>query len=149
MKNLTSIGALSFVLWLPLGAQAPNSNPTRDLKVDVGGYRLQFHIMAGKSPTIIFEAGGGDDSSAWRDTVPAVASKTGARIITYDRAGFGQSEPNPGAYSITQEVEALERGLKRLQINRDLILVPHSYGGFLATLFAARNPVVGKGARAN
>jgi pimeloyl-ACP methyl ester carboxylesterase len=27
-----------------------------------------------------------------------------------------------------------------LQINDDLVLVPHSYGGFLATLFAARNP---------
>ena len=69
-----------------------------------------------------------------------VARNTGARLITYDRAGFGQSDPNPAPYDITQEVGGLERGLKQLQVNGDLILVAHSYGGFLATLFAARKP---------
>jgi len=117
----------------------------QDAKVDVGGYKLQFHIVPGKSPTIVFESGGGNDSSAWRQIVPAVASRTGARLITYDRAGYGQSDPAPGPYSITQEVEALERGLKQLQVDTDLIVVAHSYGGFLATLFAARNSSTVKG----
>ena len=125
--------------------RAQNPNPIQDVKVNVGGYRLQFHIVEGKSLTIVFEAGGGDDSSVWRDIVPAVARQTGARMITYDRAGFGQSDANPGPYSITEEVEALERGLKQLQINGDLILVAHSYGGFVATLFAARNTSMVRG----
>ena len=125
-----------------LGQEA---NPVQDAKVDVGGYKLQFHIVPGKSPTIVFESGGGNDSSAWRQIVPAVASRTGARLITYDRAGYGQSDPAPGPYSITQEVEALERGLKQLQVDTDLIVVAHSYGGFLATLFAARNSSTVKG----
>jgi pimeloyl-ACP methyl ester carboxylesterase len=128
---------------LGLSAQAPN--PVQDAKVDVGGYGLQFHIVQGKSPSILFEAGGGDDSSTWRDTLPTVARKTGARLITYDRAGFGQSDPDPVPYSITQEVQALEKGLERLQIRGDLILVAHSYGGFLAMLFTARNPSKVKG----
>jgi pimeloyl-ACP methyl ester carboxylesterase len=113
--------------------------------VDVGGYRLQFHVMPGKSPTIIFEAGGGDDSSVWDSTVRMVGAQTGARMITYDRAGLGQSDPNPAPYSITQEVEALERGLRVLHVSGDVIVVAHSYGGFVSTLFAARNPSVVKG----
>jgi pimeloyl-ACP methyl ester carboxylesterase len=70
---------------------------------------------------------------------PGRGAKDRSRLITYDRAGFGESDPNPAPYDITQEVEGLERGLKQLQVNGDLILVAHSYGGFLATLFAARN----------
>ena len=111
----------------------------------MGGYGLQFHVVPGKAPTIIFEAGGGDDSSTWRDTIPAVAGNIGAWLITYDRAGFGQSDPNPAPYDITQEVGGLEQGLKQLEVSGDLILVAHSYGGFLATLFAARNPSAVKG----
>ena len=128
-----------------LGAYAQNSNSMQDSKLDVGGYRLQFHVVEGKSPAILFESGGGDDSSAWREIVPAVASRTGAQLITYDRAGFGKSDLAPGQYSIIQEVEALENGLRQLKVNGDLILVAHSYGGFLATLFAARNPSRVKG----
>ena len=133
------------VMLFASGLPAQGPNPVQDAKVDVGGYRLQFHVMPGESPSILVEAGGGDDSSTWRDTLPAVARKTGARLITYDRAGFGESDPNPDPYNITQEVEGLERGLKQLQVNGDLILVAHSYGGFLATLFAARNPTEVKG----
>jgi pimeloyl-ACP methyl ester carboxylesterase len=141
----THANLLWFMLCLPLVAQAQNAIPTQDRKVDLGGYGLQFHVVPGKSPAILLEAGGGDDSSTWRDTVPAVAGRTGAKLITYDRAGFGESDANPAPYSITQEVEDLERGLKQLQVSGDLILVAHSYGGFLATLFAARNPTVVKG----
>ena len=146
MKNFTTISVFCLLLSLALPSlEAQNRNSNRDIRVDVGGYHLQFHVTEGKSPTILFEAGGGDDSSAWRNTAPGVATVTGARIVTYDRAGLGKSEPNPGSYSITQEVESLERGLKQLQINGDLIVVAHSYGGFVATLFAARNTSTVKG----
>jgi pimeloyl-ACP methyl ester carboxylesterase len=145
MKDLSKIVVSSFILWLIVPSHAQNSIPVQDIKVDVGGYRLQFHVVPGRSPAILFDSGGGDDSSVWRDIIPVVASKTGAQLITYDRAGFGQSDPNPAPYDITHEVEGLERGLKQLQINGGLIPVAHSYGGFLATLFAARNPSAVKG----
>jgi pimeloyl-ACP methyl ester carboxylesterase len=112
----------------------------QDSLVDVGGYRLQFHITAGTSPSILFEAGGGDDSSVWMDIAAKVHTGTGARTITYDRAGFGKSEAAAGPYSVDAESEALARGLAALRIDDDIVLVSHSYGGFLATLFAAKNP---------
>jgi pimeloyl-ACP methyl ester carboxylesterase len=145
MKLYYTIAALWSLLSVPLAAQTPNAVEVEDVKVDVGGYRLQFHVVAGQSPAIVFEAGGGDNSSVWKDIVPVAAGKTGARIITYDRAGLGQSEPDPRPYSITGEVEALERGLKQLRVDTGVILVGHSYGGFLTTLFASRNPSDVKG----
>lgn len=110
--------------------------------VDVGGYRLNFNITpgCGCAPTIIFEAGGGCDSSVWLSLSKAASSQTGATTIAYDRSGFGKSQSNPAPYSIVKEVEALEQGLKQLKVNGQLVLVAHSYGGFLAALFAARNP---------
>jgi hypothetical protein len=53
----THANLLGFMLCLPLPAQAPNAIPTQDVKVDVGGCRLQFHVVPGKSPAILFEAG--------------------------------------------------------------------------------------------
>jgi pimeloyl-ACP methyl ester carboxylesterase len=145
MKHFSTIAALWSLLWLPLAAQTPNAVQVEDVTVDVGGYRLQFHVMGGTSPAIVFEAGGGDNSSVWKGIVPVVAGKTGARIITYDRAGLGQSEPDPRPYIITGEVEALERALKQLRVDGGVILVGHSYGGFVTTLFASRNPSEVKG----
>jgi pimeloyl-ACP methyl ester carboxylesterase len=145
MKRIAPVAAVSLLLLLVSVAQGQDSVAFRDKKVDVGGYRLQFHIATGKPPTIVFEAGGGDNSSVWSNTAREVGRRTGARMITYDRAGLGQSDADPRPYSITREVEALERGLKQLQIDGDVILVAHSYGGFLAALFAARNPSVVKG----
>lgn len=115
---------------------------TQSELVDVGGYQLNFNITraCGCAPTIIFEAGGGCDSSVWLNLSKAVSSQTGATTIAYDRSGFGKSQSNPAPYSIVKEVEALEQGLKQLKIDGQLVLVAHSYGGFLATLFAARNP---------
>jgi len=58
-----------------LGLLAQEADPVQDAKVDVGGYRLQFHIVPGESPTILFEADGNDDSSKWRDTVPSPVTR--------------------------------------------------------------------------
>jgi pimeloyl-ACP methyl ester carboxylesterase len=118
----------------------------QDAVADVGGYRLQFHVTPGASPSILFEAGGGDDSAVWADIAAKAHASTGARTITYDRAGFGKSEPASGPYSVEAEVTALERGLAALKVTDGLVLVSHSYGGFLSTLFAARNQPRVKGA---
>lgn len=126
-------------------SSSPSDNHRCFLKstlVDVGGYKLNFNVIAGNGPAILFESGGGNDSSVWQEVYKRICQKHENEIITYDRAGFGKSEPNPSQspYDITEEVKALESGLKVLNINKKIIIVAHSYGGFLALLFAARNP---------
>ena len=59
--------------------------------VDVDhGRRLNVFCMGSGSPTVIFEAGGGDDSSAFRSVEPGIAAT--ARTCAYDRAGVGFSD---------------------------------------------------------
>src|SRR5262245_44047579 len=98
--------------------------------IDVGGYRLNFNVARGTTTqTILFESGGGDDSSVWNDVAPAIGQRTEATVVTYDRAGSGKSEPAPGPYKIDEEVTALERGLSQLGLQKNLVIVAHSYGG--------------------
>jgi pimeloyl-ACP methyl ester carboxylesterase len=110
-----------------------------DSLVDVGGYKVHFHVLKGKGTPILFESGGGDDATVWKDILQPVADSTGATLITYDRAGFGQSELDFEKHGLVKEVTGLENGLKTLGFSGDFVLVAHSLGGFYATLFAARN----------
>jgi len=89
------------------------------------------------SPTVVFEAGGGEGSSVWDDLEPEVRGRNKVRAMVYDRAGLGRSAPSPSAYSIDREASALRRELDRRSIAAPTVLVAHSYGAFIATLVAA------------
>ena len=100
-------------------------------QIDVGGYHLYFRIIPGQGPIILLEAGGGMDSTQWSALAPLLSRETGATVVAYDRAGFGQSDLPETAYDLHEDTEALWRGLRQLGLDRDLVLVGHSYGGFL------------------
>lgn len=108
--------------------------------VDVGGYNLNFRIILGQGPTILLESGGGMDSTEWNALAPRLAQETGATVIAYDRAGFGKSDLPETKYDLREDTAALWRGLQSLGLDRNLILVGHSYGGFLIRFEAAEHP---------
>jgi len=118
---------------------------TIDTLMDVGGYRLNFHIVMGKGMPILFEGGAGADVTVWDSILKPIADITNATLIAYDRAGFGKSELDSSnqdleKHGILQGIEGLETGLQKLGYNGDMMLIAHSYGGFCATLYAARHP---------
>jgi pimeloyl-ACP methyl ester carboxylesterase len=94
-------------------------------------------VRGAGSPTVVFEAGGGEDSSVWMDLEPEVRRRNEVRTMLYDRAGLGRSSPTPTPYRIDDEAEALRHELDRNGIDAPVVLVAHSYGGFIATLVAA------------
>ncbi|MBP0458788.1 alpha/beta fold hydrolase [Streptomyces montanisoli] len=104
------------------------------------GHKLAFHVTAGRLPAIVLDAGGGNDSSYWKDIVPDLARKTGSEIITYDRAGMGASDPVPGPWKAQNAVSDLEAGLNKLGATHDVILVAHSEAGEIATYAARKDP---------
>jgi pimeloyl-ACP methyl ester carboxylesterase len=108
--------------------------------VDVGGYNLNFRIIQGEGLAILLEAGGGMDSTEWNALAPRLARETGATVIAYDRAGFGKSDLPETKYDLHEDTAALWRGLRTLGLDKDLILVGHSYGGFLIRFEAAEQP---------
>ena len=118
---------------------------SQDTLVDVGGYKMHFKIMKGEGTPILFDAGAGNEGSVWDPILKKIHKVTGTTLITYDRSGFGQSEVNPNLkndsdFGIENGIEELETGLSKLSFNNEIILVPHSYGGFYTTLYAARHP---------
>ncbi len=108
--------------------------------VMVGDHRLAFHVTPGHSPILVLDAGGGLDSSYWQSIIPDLAKRTGSEIITYDRAGFGASDEVKPPFKMEDAVADLEAGLEQLGATHDLILVPHSFAGEIATYLALKHP---------
>ncbi|MFK7907911.1 MAG: alpha/beta fold hydrolase [Chitinophagales bacterium] len=117
-----------------------------DTLIDVGNHRLHFKIMKGKGIPILFEAGNGDDGSAWEKLLQPLHDSTGATLISYDRAGLGKSEIDTLRIGFKKEVKNLEYALKQLGYSGEKFLVSHSFGGFYSTLYARRNKKKIKGA---
>jgi hypothetical protein len=117
---------------------------TIDTTVVVGNHKLHFEIIKGKGTPILFEAGAGNDGTVWSTILKPIAEITGATLITYDRAGFGKStidtlEMDESKHGIISSVEDLEAGLKILGYDKEIMLVSHSYGGHLSTLYSVRH----------
>ena len=113
--------------------------------VQVGQYRLNFKVIRGENYTVLLEAGGGMDSREWDKIAPELSRKTGATIVSYDRAGFGKSDLPETPLDMREEVGWLWQGLKKLELDKNLILVGHSFGGWMIRLFASEYPEAVKG----
>jgi pimeloyl-ACP methyl ester carboxylesterase len=98
---------------------------------------LWSEVRGDGSPTVVFEAGGGEDSSVWAELEPDVRRSEAVQTFVYDRAGLGRSAPTEPPYRIDDEADALRQELDRHGIATPVVLVAHSYGGFVATLVAA------------
>jgi pimeloyl-ACP methyl ester carboxylesterase len=106
--------------------------------VDVGGYRLHMHVEGNGSPTVVLDAGAGGFSLAWELIRPAIARVT--RVMVYDRAGLGWSDPSPRPRRADAMAEELRTLLTRGNVPGPYILVGHSLGGPVARQFTARYP---------
>jgi N-acyl-D-amino-acid deacylase len=119
---------------------AAQTNGVETRMVERDGRMIAFHIISGKLPAIVLDAGGGEDSSHWSTLAPELAKETGAEIITYDRAGEGKSSEVPGPWSLESATEDLEAGLRALGATRGTVLVPHSLAGEIATDIVSKHP---------
>jgi pimeloyl-ACP methyl ester carboxylesterase len=108
-------------------------------KVDVGGYALWMQSRGDGTPTVVFESGGGEDSSEWSNIEPVIRERAKVRTVVYDRAGLGKSDPNPRPYRIEDEGTALRRALDQCDIHGPILLVAHSYGGFISEILASKD----------
>ncbi len=113
--------------------------------IDVGGYALFFRVIRGGEPVVLLEAGGTMDSTEWAGLAPRIARETGATVVAYDRAGFGRSDLPETPYDLPGEDAALRKALEALGLTRNLVLVGHSYGGFLIRYEAWKRPETVRG----
>jgi len=115
------------------------ANPPPGQMVDVGGYRLHINCVGTGSPTVVIEAGMGDWSAAWSSWVQPDVAKT-TRVCTYDRAGYGHSDPGPLPRTAVQFAHELHTTLEGAQIPGPYVLAGHSLGGLTVRVFAHDYP---------
>jgi pimeloyl-ACP methyl ester carboxylesterase len=140
-------GALLPVTINAQGVEGSGLISKSDTLVDIGTHKLRVVVSDIESEyTVVLEAGGGKDSDSYQKIQDTLAQLTGARVVSYDRSGFGQSELGPDQFDAGDEVDALKRCLEALDIEGKLILVGLSYGGFLVQLFTHQYPELVSGA---
>lgn len=108
------------------------------VSVAVAGHRMQLLVAGRGTPTIVLEAGSGGTSRTWRMLQPALASI--ARVVSYDRAGLGNSAPSERPRTARVIAEELHAALRAAQLPPPYLLVGHSAGGLYARVFAATYP---------
>ena len=106
--------------------------------VPVQNSRLHAYSEGEGEPTIILESGIAASSLNWRAVQSELARF--ARVISYDRAGFGWSEAAHTPRSIDNLASELEKMLDGLDISGPLIVVAHSFGSLIARAYCYRNP---------
>ena len=94
--------------------------------VDVGGYDLNIDCIGKGSPTVVLVSGLGVPASGWRLVQPGIASFT--RVCSYDRAGYGWSDPGPMPRTLSQLAKELHTLLEDAGEKPPYIFVGHSFG---------------------
>lgn len=104
---------------------------------DVGGHRLHMLIVGQSGPTVVLESGLGG-GLGWEKVRSGIGGF--ARTITYDRAGFGNSEPGPQPRTAQQIALELHTALRHAGLPPPYVLVGHSMGGPYVRVYAALYP---------
>lgn len=116
----------------------PEKYPPLGRLIDVGGHRLHIHSTGTGSPSVVFESGGASWSLDWHSVQVEAAKFT--QVCSYDRAGFGWSDPGPTPRTAGKVAEELHSLLANAGVAKPYILVGASFGGHVARLFAKKYP---------
>ena len=135
---LTALFACLFFGAVPAAAQEEAVPPPPGALVDVGGHFLHLYCTGEGSPTVVIDAGLANWSIQWLHVQDALAETT--RVCTYDRAGYGWSEPGPEPRTSQQIVDELYLLLTSADLQMPIVLVGHSFGALNAQLFANQHP---------
>ena len=106
--------------------------------IDVDGQALHLVRGGAGEPLVLFEAGVAASSLSWTTVLPGVADV--AATCAYDRAGLGWSGPARTPRTVDRIVAELRGVLAHAGNGRPAVLVGHSFGSFLALVYAAWYP---------
>lgn len=99
------------------------------------------YVEHGEGEPIVFLHGNPTSSFLWRRVIPPLAER--GRCIAPDLIGMGDSDANPSgpnSYRFVDHQEYLEAFLDLLELENDVTLVLHDWGGPLGFDWASRHP---------
>ena len=137
-RHITLVGPLLATIFVFLASVVA---PARDALVTVGSDTLHLETIGESGPTVVFEAGLGNDSTTWKSVSGPIAAF--ARVVLYDRAGLGQSSQlrdTRAAITADEVASRLHALLAAADVHPPYILVGHSLGGLYMQMFARKYP---------
>jgi pimeloyl-ACP methyl ester carboxylesterase len=147
-RHARLIAVLVAVAMMPLAmayashndARVPSSaytHPQRLVAVD-GSRKLNLFCLGKGSPVVILDAGTGGSTASWQEVQGRIAQTT--TVCSYDRAGYGFSDPATRPSDAANAVDDLHRLIERAKLPVPVVLVGHSNGGIYASLYARTYP---------
>jgi len=104
-----------------------------DGAVLVDGREFAIQCEGEGAPTVVMDTGLGASSEAWSEVADGLRETV--RVCTFDRAGYGGSDPGPMPRTPAANAEDLNLALAAAGVNRPFVLVGHSLGGVNAQAF--------------
>lgn len=99
--------------------------------------RLNIHVTGQGAPTVILASGAGDCTLHWCLVQPRLSRDH--RVVSFDRAGMGFSDPGPLPRTASNIVGDLRAALKATGLGPPYVLVGASMASFEMRLFAYRH----------
>ena len=115
--------------------------PQHGRSIQAGRIKLNLDCTGDRSPgrtTIVLDSGLGAPALGWILIQPEVAKF--ARVCSYDRAGYGWSDPGPEPRTSSQIAEELKAVLDAAAERPPYVMVGHSFGGFNVRVFTSLYP---------
>ncbi len=103
-----------------------------------GTLRLNLYCTGQGRLTVVLEAGLADSLESWQRLQPVMANF--ARVCSYDRAGYGTSDPGPMPRTSERIATELHAALQSAGEKPPFLLVGHSFGGFCVRVFNGKYP---------
>lgn len=136
-SNVVTLIIIS-IACVPAFSQDQYPLPPGDL-IEVNGHKLHLNCQGSGTPTVVFESAIGGWSVDWERVQPRIAEKT--RACSYDRAGYGWSEPRDEESISSQSIASeLYQLLSNANEDGPYLLVAHSLGGFHLQVFIHNYP---------
>jgi pimeloyl-ACP methyl ester carboxylesterase len=101
--------------------------------VDIGGRTLNIHCRGDGGPTVVLVSGRTAPGYTWTPSARVIAAFT--RVCWYDRADIGWSDAGPDPAWGDQAVRDLHALVGNAGLERPLVLVGHSFGGYIIRLY--------------
>lgn len=99
-----------------------------------------YSILKNSNYLVVFESGLGDSHSVWNEKNIPLKIHTKVDVVTYDRAGYENSEVGPSPRNIDRLRSELENVVNQFSNGRKVILIGHSLGGMIIRDYAIKNP---------